>query len=140
MNFLVVTAGIIRNERKILLAQRKSGSHLEFQWEFPGGKMEKGEIPEACLQRELREELGIEVAVKDIFTVISHQYEDRQILLLTYLCDYQEGKVQAKDCEDFCWIGLEELGNFPLTQADLPIAKKINMVGEKIFLMDSLVF
>ena len=140
MEFLVVTAGIVRKDKKILLAQRKPNSHLGFQWEFPGGKMEKGESPEACLKRELQEELNIEVEVTDIFSVVSHRYSDKQILLLAYLCIYQQGETIAKDCADFRWITIEELSSFSLAEADVPIAEKITKLGERLFLMDSLLF
>lgn len=138
MELLVVTAGIIRKDNKILLAQRKPNSHLGYRWEFPGGKMEKGESPEACLMREIREEINIEIEVIDIFSVIFHKYNYSPILLLAYLCNYQQGEAIAKDCADFRWITIEELSNFSLIEVDISIAEKIIKLGERLFLMNSL--
>ncbi|MEW6399341.1 MAG: (deoxy)nucleoside triphosphate pyrophosphohydrolase [Bacillota bacterium] len=86
---LIVTAGVIRKDDAVLIARRESGP-LAGQWEFPGGKLEPGESPEACLARELREELGLEVEVGDIFAVVYHEYPSGPVLLLGYTCRLPE--------------------------------------------------
>lgn len=82
---LIVTAGVLRSGDSVLIARRSSGP-LAGLWEFPGGKLEPAESPEACLARELREELGLEVEVGDIFAVVYHPYPGRPVLLLAYSC------------------------------------------------------
>src|SRR5438552_1892129 len=86
MNTILVAAGILIETGKVLLTQRKRGTHLADSWEFPGGKVEAGEDPKDALVRELREELGIEVLVGDVVCVTFHRYDDagKAVLLLFY--------------------------------------------------------
>lgn len=120
---IIVTAAIIQDQGKLLIAQRKAGAHLALKWEFPGGKVEEGEHPEDCLKREIAEELGIKIEVGNIFKVVSHKYESKHILLLCYLCNYLEGTVTAKDCHDFRWIWPRELRGYDFAEADLPVVE-----------------
>ncbi len=82
---LIVTAGVIHKDDAVLVARRTAGA-LEGLWEFPGGKLERGESPEECLARELREELGLDVEIEDIFRVVYHVYAHGPVLLLAYRC------------------------------------------------------
>lgn len=82
---LIVTAGVIYEDDAVLIARRTAGA-LEGLWEFPGGKLERGESPEECLARELREELGLNVEIEDIFRVVYHVYPHGPVLLLAYRC------------------------------------------------------
>ncbi len=125
MEILVVTAAIIKNEGRFLIAQRKRGSHQEMKWEFPGGKVEKGEGPEACLMREIKEELGISIKVGDIFDVVSHIYEDRQVILLCYLCSLEGGQPACIDCEDWKWVAPGEMKEYDFAPADIPVVNKL---------------
>lgn len=124
---LIVTAAVIREGDRVLVAQRQSG-HLAGKWEFPGGKLEPGESPEECLVREIKEELELEVRVEDIFAVVYHQYETGPILLLAYTCTLLNG---CGLCEGRLhdglvrWVSLEELSRLDLAPADVPIAKKL---------------
>ena len=83
---IVVTAGVVVRNGSILVARRKSGSHLEGLWEFPGGKLEPNESPEECLAREFKEELGVEISVDRISEVVFHRYPEKTVLLLFYSC------------------------------------------------------
>jgi 8-oxo-dGTP diphosphatase len=121
---LVVTAAVIESDGTVLIAQRKPGSHLALKWEFPGGKLEWGEDPREGLKREIREELGIEIEVGDVVEVVSHTYEDRQIVLMAYKCRYQSGTVQLLDVHDVRWVRPEELRTVELSPADVPIMEK----------------
>lgn len=125
MKILVVTAAIIKSDGKFLIAQRKKGSHQEMKWEFPGGKVEQGEDPEACLVRELKEELDITVEVGDIFKVVSHIYEDRQVILLCYLCSLKGGRPACIDCQDWKWAAPEEMPEYDFAPADIPVVRKL---------------
>ncbi|WZL74281.1 (deoxy)nucleoside triphosphate pyrophosphohydrolase [Clostridiaceae bacterium 35-E11] len=133
---LIVTAGIIRRGKKILIAQRYVRSEDTFKWEFAGGKLEKGETPEACLAREIQEELDLKIQVKDIFKVVYHPYKDKTILLLCYLCDHLKGEPKAIECTDFKWIDLQELQQFDFVDADKPIVDKIITMKNQIFEID----
>ena len=130
---LVVTAAIIRKKDKILLAQREEHSKHSLKWEFPGGKLEDGESPENCLKREIREELNLDIDVKDIFKVVYHEYTDRAILLLCYLCDALEGEVLTLECNDFRWVAIEEIQKYSIVEADIAIVEKIEELGAQIF-------
>ncbi|WP_418790400.1 8-oxo-dGTP diphosphatase MutT [Phosphitispora sp. TUW77] len=125
MEILVVTAAIITSDGKFLIAQRKKGSHQEMKWEFPGGKVEHGEDPEACLVRELKEELDITIEVGDIFKVVSHVYEDRHVILLCYLCSLISGQPACIDCRDWKWVAPEEMLKYDFAPADIPAVNKL---------------
>lgn len=124
---LIVTAAVIRQDGKVLVARRQGG-HLAGKWEFPGGKLEPGESPEACLTRELKEELELEVRVGDIFAVVYHEYETGPILLLAYTCTLANGCGPGEDRlphGTVRWASPEELGRLDLAPADVPIAEKL---------------
>ncbi|MEM0235903.1 MAG: (deoxy)nucleoside triphosphate pyrophosphohydrolase [Thermofilum sp.] len=126
---LIVTAAVIRDGDKVLVARRQSG-HLAGKWEFPGGKLEPGESPEECLARELREELGIEVTVKDIFAVVYHEYDFGPILLLAYECALLAGCTMPQDAS-IRWAGREDLCALDFAPADLPIVEKMGHILAK---------
>jgi 8-oxo-dGTP diphosphatase len=122
---IVVTAAIVQDEGKILLAQRRKDSHQGLKWEFPGGKLEFGESPEECLVREIREELDINIRVKGIFQVVSHIYGERQVILLCYLCHLDQGQIKPKECHDFRWVEKQDLIKYDLAPADIPVARQL---------------
>jgi 8-oxo-dGTP diphosphatase len=122
---LVVCAAITYKGDKILIAQRGKGTHLEFQWEFPGGKIEEGESPEECIVRELKEELDIDVSVKNVFDVVFHKFADKNILLIDYECEYISGEPKPIECNDFRWISIEEMDSYNFTEADREIVEKL---------------
>lgn len=122
---IVVSAAIIHRDDKILISQRLEGSHLEFLWEFPGGKVEDGESPEECIVREIMEELCIKIEVSDIFDVVFHKYDEKTILLLVYDCDYVSGDPKAIECNSFNWVTIDELGSYKFTYADEKVVKKL---------------
>ncbi len=124
-----VTAGIIIKDKKVLVVQRKPASSRELLWEFPGGKIEKGEDARQCLKREIYEELGIEVDVGERFEIVYHQYEDMKILLLSYLCQLVHGEPLARDCHRFRWITGTELRDLPMTEADIPLRNAMCIDG-----------
>jgi len=123
---LIVTAAVIRDGDKVLIAQRQGGP-LAGKWEFPGGKLEPGEGPEECLVRELREELGIEAAVKDIFAVVYHEYDFGPILLLAYACALS-GPCAMPQNAGVRWAGREDLCALDFAPADRLIVKKLGRV------------
>src|SRR3954447_5941613 len=103
---LVVACALVDPDGRVLVAQRPPGKPLAGLWEFPGGKLEPGETPEACLIRELEEELGIRVASACLapFVFASHAYEDFHLLMPLYLCRRWEGKVAAHEHKAVAWV------------------------------------
>ncbi|MFQ5843261.1 MAG: (deoxy)nucleoside triphosphate pyrophosphohydrolase [Thermodesulfobacteriota bacterium] len=124
-NLKIVTAGIVIQEGRVLVAKRTRQSHRGFLWEFPGGKMESDEDPKACLKRELSEELDIGVKVGEILEVVYHRYERYPILLLGYWCELEEGTPKALGCQEYRWVGREELRGLSMPEADQPIRDKL---------------
>ncbi len=118
-----VTAAILEQDGKILIAQRKKGDRLEGKWEFPGGKIEEGENPKTCLQRELQEELGIEVRIGDFICENEHQYPHIHIRLLAYQTFYLSGEIQLYDHAAIAWVTLKEMQDYDFAPADVPIVE-----------------
>ena len=121
---LVVCARIERAGR-VLIAQRPEGKHLASKWEFPGGKVETGEEPEAALVREIREELGCEIVLRTRLAASGHAYERGEITLLPFRCTLAAGSAEphAHEHSALAWVTLDELSNYDLAEADLPIVE-----------------
>ena len=123
---IIVVAGLLVECRRVLLTQRKTGSHLEGLWEFPGGKVEDGEDPRDALKRELREELGIEVDVGDIVDVTFHRYPSKTVLLLFYAATRRPtSEPRALDVAAFEWAGPEGLDPSRFPPADVGVLSKV---------------
>lgn len=125
ISMLIVTAAVIVDGGKILLAQRKPGAHMELRWEFPGGKLEEGEHPEQCLIREIKEELDLTIEIIDIYKVVKFKYEENDVLILCYKCRPVGGKARIVDCNAFRWIGRDQLDQFEYVPADVAIVEKL---------------
>jgi 8-oxo-dGTP diphosphatase len=125
MQTIVVTAGVIIEQGKVLVAQRKENSSRELLWEFPGGKMEEGEEPREALRRELKEELDIEAEVGMIFEVVFHLYPEYPILLLAYHCRIEKGIPKPFGCRNLRWVNHRELERLALTPADEAIRRRL---------------
>lgn len=129
---IVVTAAIIHNKGKLLIAQRKKDTDQALKWEFPGGKLEPGESPEHCLVREIKEELGLDITVEKIFDVVSHNYGERHIILLCYLCKLVGGRAQTLDCHAFRWVESDELMEYDFALADRPVVQRLREIHYKL--------
>jgi len=116
-----VAAGLVFQGGKLLITQRPEGGHLAGLWEFPGGKLEPGESFEVCLARELREELGIEVAVGEELEEITHDYPGKRVRLKFFRCGLASGTPQPLGCQALAWVSAGELRarNFPEADARL---------------------
>lgn len=125
MKTIEVTAGIIRDGDKILIAQRIESGSCGLLWEFPGGKIEEGEDSKACLARELNEELNISVKVGDLFLENEHEYPDKTIKLITFIVDSFEGEMKVNVHEIIKWITLDEIDEYEFAPADIPVVDKL---------------
>ncbi len=129
MNTIVVTAALIVRGGHILVAQREGDDDWGLYWEFPGGKLEEDEGAEDCIQRELREELGIDIEIEGIQQVVFKRYERYNILLLAYKCRIKEGGPEAIGCRDVRWVGEEQLKGLEMPPADEEIRESILQGG-----------
>src|SRR3954468_2882622 len=103
-NCIDVSAGLIFRAGKLLITQRHADAHLGGLWEFPGGKVECDETFESCLVRELREELGIEVAVRELVETIEHDYPEKRVRLKFFRCEWLAHEPQPLGCPALAWI------------------------------------
>ncbi len=124
---LVAACALIDADGRILLAQRPEGKSMAGLWEFPGGKIEHGERPEQTLIRELNEELGIHVKEDCLapFAFASHGYETFHLLMPLYLCRRWSGLVVAREGQKLTWARVQELSNFPMPPADVPLVAQL---------------
>ena len=122
---IIVAAGVILEQGKVLVTQRKADATQGLLWEFPGGKVEEDEEPREALRRELKEELDIEVEVGTIFDAVFHPYPEYPILLLTYHCRVEKGILKPIGCHDLRWVNLRELQRLAMPRADDPIREHL---------------
>lgn len=127
---IVVSAGVLIERARVLLTQRKPGTHLAGAWEFPGGKVEPGEDPRDALGRELFEELGIETTVHEVIEVTFHRYADRAVLLLFYRARRRPHSAdpRALDIAGFRWARADELDASAFPPADVAILDRVRVL------------
>jgi 8-oxo-dGTP diphosphatase len=120
---LVAAVALIDPDGRVLLAQRPAGKPMAGLWEFPGGKVEPGEIPEDCLMRELDEELGISTWASCLapLTFASHAYDGFHLLMQLYACRKWVGIAQPREGQNVKWVRAANLGDYPMPPADRPL-------------------
>jgi len=120
---LVAAAALIDGQGRILLARRPEGKKMAGLWEFPGGKLHEGELPEAALARELKEELGITVREKDFapFVFASHAYDNFHLLMPVFLCRKWLGTPRPRENQALAWVAPDRLVEYPMPPADRPL-------------------
>jgi len=120
---LVVACALIDEDNRVLLAQRPEARAMAGLWEFPGGKVDPGETPEAALIRELEEELGIVVPQPCLapLTFASHSYEDFHLLMPLYISRKWEGDIVCREHQALKWVRAARLREYPMPAADLPL-------------------
>jgi 8-oxo-dGTP diphosphatase len=124
MTTIVVTAAVIERDDRLLVTRRAQGTHLEGYWEFPGGKCDPGETHEACLARELREELGASAAVGAEILCVTHAYPDRTVELHFFRCRLTSEPIPQMG-QEMQWVAREQLGSLTLPPAD---AELVNLL------------
>lgn len=117
-----VTCAIIEHINKVLVTQRGEKMALPLKWEFPGGKIEKGETAEACLIREILEELQVNIKITKELNSNTHQYSEiKTIKLIPFICELIDGEIKLTEHANFLWLSKSELSNLDWAEADVPI-------------------
>ncbi|MEO1911882.1 MAG: (deoxy)nucleoside triphosphate pyrophosphohydrolase [Paracoccus sp. (in: a-proteobacteria)] len=126
---LVSAVALIDPDGRVLLAQRPPGKPMAGLWEFPGGKVESGETPEAALIRELDEELGIQTWNSCLapLTFASHSYDDFHLLMPVFACRRWQGIVQPREGQSLAWVRAGKLRDYPMPAADIPLIPMLQM-------------
>ena len=122
---IVVSAAILECQGKFLLTRRKLDVHQGGLWEFPGGKQEAGETLEECLQRELKEEVDIEVGDVEPFYVIRHRYPEKEVELHFFTCSIHQGIPKPLQSMEIAWVPKSALAFYAFPEADRPVLTKI---------------
>ena len=126
---LVVACALVDADGRVLVAERPGGKTLAGLWEFPGGKVERGETPEAALIRELHEELGIDTAASCLapLSFASHSYAAIKthpafhLVMMLYVCRRWQGRPQPIECGQLKWVRPQQLRDYPMPAADIPL-------------------
>jgi len=120
-----VSAGLVFRDGLLLIAERRPQDHLGGLWEFPGGKRQPGESSEDCLRRELMEELGIEVEIKELVETIAHDYPEKRVRLGFFRCLWRRHEPRAIGCHDFAWVQCDQLADYTFPAADERLLQKL---------------
>ncbi|GBD44060.1 8-oxo-dGTP diphosphatase [bacterium HR40] len=120
---LVAACALVDTDGRVLVARRPEGRPMAGLWEFPGGKVEPGETPEACLVRELEEELGIRTQESCLapFTFVSWRYPDFHLLMPLWVCRVWQGIPEPREGQEIRWVRPDELATLPMPPADRPL-------------------
>jgi 8-oxo-dGTP diphosphatase len=120
---ITVSAAVIIQNQTVFCAQRKDSGELARKWEFPGGKIEIGEIPEDALVREIKEELDSTISIVKKLTTVEHQYTTFDITMHAFLCQLVEGSLTLSEHLDSCWLPKDQLYSVDWAEADIPIVE-----------------
>ena len=125
LGIIEVSAALIFRDAKLLITQRLAKAHLGGLWEFPGGKREGSETFEECLVREIREELGVEISVGELFEEIRHDYPGKSVHLKFFICQLRAGEPQPLDCAAVKWVDQAGLAGLEFPAADARLLGKL---------------
>ena len=121
----LVVAALVRDGARILMSRRRADQPMPGLWEFPGGKVEPGESPTDALMREVREELGCEIAVGRIHEVVFHAYPEFDLYMLVYTATISRGTPAAIEVAEIAWVEASRLPELDLLPADYPLARAL---------------
>ncbi|MDQ1140725.1 (deoxy)nucleoside triphosphate pyrophosphohydrolase [Pedobacter agri] len=122
---LKVTCAIIFKDNHVLIAQRCASMKLPLKWEFPGGKIEPGESKVACLVREIKEELNLDISIGEDLTDVIYHYPDFSLHLFPFICTYQGGELKAMEHSQVKWEKIANLMTYDWAGADVPVVKEL---------------
>lgn len=128
---LHVAVGIMREGKCVLIQQRGAGKVCAGQWEFPGGKVESGESPLQALQRELKEELGINTQTARLLLRLPFDYTHARVWLEVFLVDSFTGEAVAQEGQQIRWCALAQIRQYDLLEAALPILDALESLGDE---------
>ncbi len=120
-----VTASILVNDGKVLIAKRSASDKLPSMWEFPGGKIEPNETPEQCLERELEEEFCISTSIEEYLGFTTYDYGHIHIKLLFYRTKWTGGDINPQVHDEIAFVSIEEMKKYDFAPADVPFVKKL---------------
>jgi len=120
-----VVAGILRDQDKVLIAQRGHGKHQEYKWEFPGGKVEENETEQEALKREFQEELDIDIKVDNYLCEVIHSYSEMDVKIRAYFISTDNKDIKNLEHESIQWVPINELKQYDLVAADVFIVDKL---------------
>ena len=124
-----VVAALIVRDGRLLIARRPEGKHMAGRWEFPGGKLEKGESPEEAIEREIREELAAEIRAGRVYQAIAYSYPEKDVLLLFYAASVVSGEPRPVEEAEIRWITLEELDEYTFAPVDAMLVERLKRGG-----------
>jgi 8-oxo-dGTP diphosphatase len=120
---LVAACALVDSDHRVLLARRPEGKPMAGLWEFPGGKVHDDETPEACVIREVEEELGLDVTANCLapLTFASYDYDEFHLLMPLFVCRRWEGEVEPLEGQGLAWVRANRLRDYPMPPADIPL-------------------
>ncbi len=124
-HFTAVATGVIRKGDEVLVGRRPQGQSLAGQWEFPGGKIEVNESPEAALKRELSEELGIEAEIGDLMLAQTHYYGESGLIILIFDVHFWQGEPKTKHHDSLRWVKIDDLPGIDMPEANKHILSRL---------------
>jgi 8-oxo-dGTP diphosphatase len=116
-----VTCAIITDGERVLVTQRSESMPHPLKWEFPGGKLKTGETPENCIIREIREELGVEISVKQLLPSVKHAYAQNSVKLIPFICRIESGTIRLSEHRSYRWVHRFDLEAMDWLDADLEV-------------------
>ncbi len=123
---ITVTAAVIRKNDMVLITKRPEGTHLEGLWEFPGGKKEETETLEDCIEREIKEELGVEIRPEKLLLTVSHEYETKIVELHIFECTLVNGSPTPLEGQDIKWVRPSEMTDYNFPPPDIEVIEFIS--------------
>ena len=121
-----VTCAIILDGERVLVTQRSDEMPHPLKWEFPGGKLKTGETPEGCIIREIREELGVEISVRQMLPSVKHTYSNNIVKLIPFVCMIKHGDISLLEHRSYRWVHRSELEQIDWLEADVEVVALIN--------------
>ncbi|MCK4880261.1 MAG: (deoxy)nucleoside triphosphate pyrophosphohydrolase [Bacteroidales bacterium] len=121
-----VTCAIILDGERVLVTQRSDEMPHPLKWEFPGGKLKPGETPEGCIIREIREELGVEISVRQLLPSVKHTYSNNIVKLIPFVCIVKHGDISLLEHRSYRWVQRSDLDQLDWLEADVEVVELLN--------------